>query len=61
MNDAKPGDRCSNGPHVECWTCPNCYHDHTARVSQCEDCGIRLSCTIECPPIAVCTVAERDA
>ncbi|MDR6847145.1 hypothetical protein [Sphingomonas sp. BE137] len=60
MSDAKPGDRCSNGPDVECWTCPACYHDHKTRVTECADCGVALSCTIERPPIAVCTVIERD-
>jgi hypothetical protein len=58
MMDAKPGDRCSNGPHVEIWTCPDCYRDHFEEVSKCAGCGIALICTIEKPPIAVCTIAD---
>ncbi|MDN4632288.1 hypothetical protein QCD71_12240 [Sphingomonas sp. PsM26] len=58
MMDAKPGDRCSNGPYVRMWTCPDCYNDHDHEVTECTRCGIALICTIESPPIAVCEIAE---
>jgi hypothetical protein len=54
------GKRCSNGPDVELGTCPGCYHDHDGLVTACANCGVALRCTIERPPIAVCTVIDPD-
>lgn len=58
--NAAPGEKCSNGPDVERWTCPNCYHDHDGKVTECASCKVRLKCTIERPPIAVCMIAYPD-
>ena len=60
MIDAEPGEKCSNGPDVECWTCPNCYHDHDSKVIACAECKVALVCTIKRPPIAVCMIAYPD-
>lgn len=60
---ADVGERCTNGPYQEIWTCPACYRDHDCEVDACEGCGAALACTIERLPYAVCTIvdpADRD-
>jgi hypothetical protein len=60
FNDAKPGDKCSNGAWETRFTCPGCYTDHDGEVTQCEGCGVALRCEIEQQPIPVCYIADPD-
>ena len=57
------GEKCTNGPWQEIWTCPACYHDHESEVDACVGCGVALACTTERNPVSVCTIidpADRD-
>lgn len=60
MMDAKPGDRLTNGPWQDRWTCPNCHHDHDDKVTKCEGCGVALRCWTENEPVSVCAIADPD-
>lgn len=53
------GDRCSNGPFDDRWTCPNCYHDHDGRVTRCAKCDVPLRCTKEQQWVAQCEIVEE--
>lgn len=55
-NKAEPGERCSNAD--ERYTCPGCYMDFPAPVSECPNCGAPLKCYIEHFPHYQCEVEE---
>lgn len=58
----KIGERCTNSPHVEKFTCGNCYRDFDGSdgdIVDCE-CGATLKLEIEQVPICVTTIERMD-